>query len=99
MNQSYSEQATSTVRRETVRSLGGILNEGRKHMCRSIKTLRRGVEATTPAEVESTALKLVRKVSGFTRTSTRNKIAFNQAVAEITGAAQRLLESVTAKSA
>jgi hypothetical protein len=68
-------------------------------MCRSIKTLRSGTEVATQEEIEAAALQFVRKVSGFRRPSVRNEIAFNQAVDEISATAQRLLDSITAKSA
>ena len=66
-------------------------------MCRSIKTLRRGKEVASEAEIEAAALQFVRKVSGFQRPSQKNEEAFGQAVQEISACAQRLLDSLTAR--
>ena len=66
-------------------------------MCRSIKTLRRGAEVASEAEVQAAALQFVRKVSGFQKPSQKNEEAFSQAVQEISACAQRLLESVTTR--
>jgi len=63
-------------------------------MCRSIKVLRKPGEATTPEEVEAAALQFVRKISGYRKPSKSNTEAFDRAVAEITDASRRLLESV-----
>lgn len=68
-------------------------------MCRSIKVLRNGSEPATPEEVEAAALQFVRKVSGYRKPSAKNEAAFDAAVREITDAAQRLLESITAPAA
>jgi hypothetical protein len=51
-------------------------------MCRSIKTLRHSER------------QFVRKVSGFTKPSSRHEAAFEVAVDEITVASQRLLGSI-----
>lgn len=67
-------------------------------MCRSIKVLRKPGEATTPEEVEAAALQFVRKISGYRKPSKSNTEAFNRAIAEITDASRRLLESVGAAS-
>jgi hypothetical protein len=67
-------------------------------MCRSIKVLRKPGEATTPEEVEAAALQFVRKISGYRKPSKSNTEAFDRAVAEITDASRRLLESVGAAS-
>lgn len=61
-------------------------------MCRSIKRLRTREGETPPPEVEEAALQFVRKVSGMRQPSQRNAEAFDQAVAEITQATERLLE-------
>ena len=60
-------------------------------MCRSIKT-RRGMEsAATDEEIRAAALQFVRKVSGYRAPARRNAEAFDAAVDEIAGSAQRLL--------
>ncbi len=63
-------------------------------MCRSIKTLRRPGEPASEEEVRAAALQFVRKVSGYRAPSQRNAPAFDSAVAEITEASQRLLDSL-----
>ncbi len=44
-------------------------------MCRSIKTLRHHDEVATDAEIRAAARQFVRKVSGFTKPSTRHEAA------------------------
>ena len=63
-------------------------------MCRSIKPLRRSESDTTTGEIEAAALQFVRKVSNYRVPSARNAEAFDQAVAEITGASRRMLETL-----
>jgi hypothetical protein len=63
-------------------------------MCRSIKTLRRPGESATTGELEAAARQYVRKISGFREPSVRNREAFDSAIAEITAASDRLLESL-----
>lgn len=63
-------------------------------MCRSIKTLREGSTLLPPEEVEAAALQFVRKISGFRKPSPANEAAFDAAVAEISEAAQRLLDGL-----
>ena len=65
-------------------------------MCRSIKTLRRPDQAATQEEIQAAALQFVRKVSGFRAPSRANAEAFDRAVAEVTAASRKLLESVGA---
>ncbi|GAC1658512.1 MAG: hypothetical protein NVS4B3_25950 [Gemmatimonadaceae bacterium] len=63
-------------------------------MCRNIKTLSNFEPPATEAEVRASALQFVRKLSGVTRPSRMNEIAFNRAVEEVAGAAQRLIQSL-----
>ena len=63
-------------------------------MCRNIKPLFNFEPPATEDEVRASALQFVRKVSGFTKPSKANEDAFNAAVAEVTAAAQRLIESL-----
>jgi len=60
-------------------------------MCRNIRTLHNFSPPTTEDEVHSAALQYVRKVSGMNRPSQANEAAFEDAVAEITRATERLL--------
>ena len=60
-------------------------------MCRSIRTLRHQDDPATTGEVEAAARQYVRKVSGFRQPSQRNAQAFEEAIAEIAAASQRLI--------
>jgi hypothetical protein len=63
-------------------------------MCRNIKTLANFEPPATDDEIRASALQFVRKLSGTTRPSRHNEAAFNQAVDEVTEAAQRLIASL-----
>jgi hypothetical protein len=63
-------------------------------MCRNIKTLANFTPPATDDEVHASALQFVRKLSGTTRPSRANEAAFDQAVAEVTAAARRLIDSL-----
>ena len=63
-------------------------------MCRSIKTLRHSDVIATDDEIRAAARQFVRKVSGFSKPSSRHEAAFEVAIDEITVASQRLLASV-----
>ncbi len=63
-------------------------------MCRNIKTLFNFDPPATEDEIRASALQFVRKLSGFSRPSQANEAAFNQAVAEVSDAARRLLASL-----
>lgn len=65
-------------------------------MCRSIRQLRRVPDAgpATTGEARAAALQYVRKVSGYREPSARNTVAFDEAVAAITAATERLLETL-----
>ncbi len=67
-------------------------------MCRSIKTLRRPDGRAVDEEVEAAALQFVRKISGYRAPSRANAAAFDGAVAEISDASRRLLDSISARS-
>jgi hypothetical protein len=64
-------------------------------MCRNIKTLANFAPPATEDEVRASALQFVRKLSGATRPSRANEAAFNQAVEDVTAAANRLIHSLT----
>ena len=64
-------------------------------MCRNIKTLANFAPPATDEEIRASALQFVRKLSGTTRPSRANEPAFNEAVEEVTAAAQRLIDSLT----
>jgi hypothetical protein len=63
-------------------------------MCRNIRTLHNFEPAATSEEVQDAALQYVRKISGSTKPSQANEAAFNQAVAEVTAATERLLDAL-----
>ncbi len=65
-------------------------------MCRSIKTLRHAEIVATDDEIRAAARQFVRKVSGFSKPTSRHEAAFEVAVDEIALASQRLLESIAA---
>ena len=64
-------------------------------MCRNIKTLANFAPPATEAEIRASALQFVRKLSGTNRPSRANEAAFNRAIDEVTGAAHRLIHSLT----
>jgi hypothetical protein len=63
-------------------------------MCRNIRVLYNFAPPASADEVEAAALQFVRKISGFTKPSQANADAFELAVAEVTAASQRLLDSL-----
>src|SRR5262245_18508712 len=64
-------------------------------MCRNIRTLANFEPPATDDEIRASALQFVRKLSGSSRPSKANEDVFNQAVEEVTEAAQRLIRSLT----
>jgi hypothetical protein len=64
-------------------------------MCRNIRTLANFAPPATDEEVRASALQFVRKLSGMNRPSRVNEDAFNRAIDEVTGAARRLIHSLT----
>lgn len=65
-------------------------------MCRSIKTLRTEPDITSE-DIEAAALQFVRKVSGYRKPSQANQEVFDAAVAEITDATARMLDSLVTR--
>jgi hypothetical protein len=63
-------------------------------MCRNIKTLANFAPPATGDEIRASALQFVRKLSGTTRPSRANEGAFNEAVSEVTAAAEKLIRSL-----
>jgi hypothetical protein len=68
-------------------------------MCRNIHTLYNFEPPATEEEVRDAALQYVRKVSGFTKPSRANELAFARAVDEITDATKRLLDGLVTSAA
>jgi len=63
-------------------------------MCRNIKTLANFDPPATEDEIHASALQFVRKLSGTARPSHANEAAFNDAVADVTAAARKLIRSL-----
>ena len=64
-------------------------------MCRSIKRLRVNDGPTASEdEIREAALQFVRKISGYRVPSQRNRVAFDQAVEDISRVSGRLLNSL-----
>ena len=63
-------------------------------MCRSIKTLHNFAPPATDEEIRASSLQFVRKLSGFTRPSKTNEVAFARAVDQVAHAARTLLDSL-----
>ena len=64
-------------------------------MCRNIKTLANFAPPATDDEIRASAVQFVRKLSGTSRPSRANEAVFNQAIVEVTAAAERLVRSLT----
>ena len=67
-------------------------------MCRSIKTLHNFEPPATDDEVRASSRQFVRKLSGFTRPSKANDVAFNRAVDQVAQAARELLDSLVTRA-
>lgn len=67
-------------------------------MCRNIKTLHNFQPPATEEEIRASSLQFVRKLSGFTKPSKANEVAFNRAVEQVAQAANNLLESLVTNS-
>jgi hypothetical protein len=63
-------------------------------MCRNIKILFNFDPPVTDEEIRAASLQFVRKVSGFTRPSKANEVAFATSVDEIAAVSRRLLSAL-----
>jgi len=63
-------------------------------MCRNIKTLANFEPPASEEEIRASAIQFVRKLSGASRPSRANELAFDRAVDEVTAAASRLIRSL-----
>ena len=63
-------------------------------MCRNIKTLFNFDPPVTDDEVHAASLQFVRKITGFNKPSKANEAAFQAAIDEIAGIANRLLRGL-----
>lgn len=64
-------------------------------MCRNIRTLANFEPPATGEEIRASAVQFVRKLSGMNKPSHANEAVFNQAIEEVTAAAERLISSLT----
>lgn len=64
-------------------------------MCRNIRTLFNFEPPATEDEIRAAAVQFVRKLSGFTKPSQANEVAFARAVDEVTEAARTLITSLS----
>jgi hypothetical protein len=68
-------------------------------MCRNIHTLYNFEPPATEEEVRDAALQYVRKISGFTKPSKANEVAFERAVDVVAAASERLLGGLVTTAA
>ena len=68
-------------------------------MCRNIRTLYNYEPPATAEEIHSAALQYVRKISGFTKPSRANAVAFEQAVDAVAAASAELLAALVTSAA
>ena len=68
-------------------------------MCRNIKILFNFDPPVTHDEIQAASLQFVRKVSGFTKPSKANEVAFNHAVEQTAEVAHTLLHSLVTTAA
>lgn len=64
-------------------------------MCRNIKPLYNFDPPATDQEIHEASLQFIRKVSGFTKPSQANQVAFDQAVNEVSQAVRELFDSLS----
>ncbi|HEY5863319.1 MAG TPA: DUF2277 domain-containing protein [Casimicrobiaceae bacterium] len=63
-------------------------------MCRNIRMLFNFEPPATDEEIRAASVQFVRKLSGFTKPSKANEIAFAAAVDDIAAVAKRLLDNM-----
>lgn len=63
-------------------------------MCRNIRTLYNFEPPASDEEVRAAALQYVRKISGFTKPSQANAVAFDRAVDAVSAASIELLDAL-----
>ena len=63
-------------------------------MCRNIKTLANFAPPATEDEIRASAVQFVRKLSGTAKPSKVNEAVFDEAVDEVTAAAEKLIRSL-----
>ena len=63
-------------------------------MCRNIKTLFNFDPPATDEEIRAASVQFVRKLSGFTKPSKANEVAFDRAVDDVSQIARDLIDSL-----
>lgn len=63
-------------------------------MCRNIRTLFNFDPPATDEEVRAASLQFVRKLSGFTKPSRANQVAFDRAVSDVAAVARTLVDAL-----
>ena len=63
-------------------------------MCRSIRTLRAAEPHPTTGDVHAAARQYVRKLSGYRTPSRANAAVFEQAIADVAAATERMLAAL-----
>jgi hypothetical protein len=67
-------------------------------MCRNIKPLFNFAPPATEDEIRAASLQFVRKVSGFTKPSKANEVAFAQAVDDVARVTASLMKSLVTQA-
>ena len=67
-------------------------------MCRNIRILFNFAPPVTDEEIRAASLQFVRKISGFTKPSQANEVAFQAAVDDIAAVSAKLLSSLETKA-
>ena len=63
-------------------------------MCRNIKTLFNFEPPASDEEIRASSVQFVRKLSGFTKPSKANEVAFDRAVDDVSKVARELLDAL-----
>jgi hypothetical protein len=76
-----------------------LLSGDEDFMCRNIKTLHNFKPPATDEEIRACSVQFVRKLSGFTRPSKANELAFSRAVDQVDSIVHELLNSLVTNAA
>ena len=63
-------------------------------MCRNIKTLFNFAPPATDEEIYAASLQFVRKLSGFSKPSKANEVAFHRSVVQVAAVARVLIDTL-----
>ena len=67
-------------------------------MCRNIKVLYNVDPPVADREIQASALQYVRKISGYTKPSAVNEVAFDRAVDEVAAVSRALLDELVTQA-